>query len=368
MNLRLACAGWLVLALPVVALAAPASARDGDSPDWVRTAALLSGRSTDLLKGDDARLATAKGYGKTADRFWKGYEDTFGKPLADWGAKELKRTAGETVFYPFSGPDFVTVHRFYPDAGRYVLVAVQRAGRIGDLRQAEPGRIARLLGEMRTGLAGFSHLGFFITKELKEYEEQGQVLAQLLLFADREGYDVTQVEPIRIREDGSDVEAVTDKAKGAWDSVRLTLKRRDTGKTVLLDYLDIDLSDAPMAKNVPAQKFFAQVSQGPVLLKAASHLLQRRAGFKIIRDLMLDKATTILQDESGLAYEDLDKRFQVRLYGSFKGAMGIFKEEQRQEALAAAYKTRTDIRPLILKKFGYRTRGGASLQYADQRK
>ena len=59
---------------------------------------------------------------------WGRWEEKVGAPMATWAAENLPGSAGKTVFYPFSGPDFPTVHRMYPDADRYVLVAMQKGG------------------------------------------------------------------------------------------------------------------------------------------------------------------------------------------------------------------------------------------------
>ena len=46
----------------------------------------------------------------------------------------MERTDGETIFYPFAGPDFMTVNRFYPNASRYVRIP---RGVGEDLRKSE---------------------------------------------------------------------------------------------------------------------------------------------------------------------------------------------------------------------------------------
>jgi hypothetical protein len=44
-----------------------------------------------------------------------------------WRAAELGASSG-TVFYPFSGPDFVFVHNFFPHAGTYILCGLEPVG------------------------------------------------------------------------------------------------------------------------------------------------------------------------------------------------------------------------------------------------
>ena len=63
-----------------------------------------------------------------ADGAWDYYQKTIGQPMSDWAKTEVRRAPGGTVFYPFSGPDFVTVSHLFPQADRFVMVAMQAAG------------------------------------------------------------------------------------------------------------------------------------------------------------------------------------------------------------------------------------------------
>ena len=82
----------------------------------------------------------------------------------------------------------------------------------------------------------------------------------------------------------------------------------------------------------------------PVLIKAASHLLQNPT-FTILRDQLVANATMVVQDETGLNYSYLSQIGQVDLYGGFLYPHELFNRK-RQESLALAYKESKTVKPL----------------------
>ncbi|MEN9591163.1 MAG: hypothetical protein RLZZ481_2949, partial [Pseudomonadota bacterium] len=51
---------------------------------------------------------------KLADESWAIYQKDHGLPIKEWAKSEVRFERTGTVFYPFSGPDFVTVNQLYP--------------------------------------------------------------------------------------------------------------------------------------------------------------------------------------------------------------------------------------------------------------
>ena len=97
---------------------------------------------------------------------WDSYEKQIGNPLRKWAAEEVSPPRGGTVFYPFSGPDFVTVAHMFPEADRYILVASQPAGEVVDLRTMSPQEAETFKSKFNAEWAKFGYLGFFRTLDL----------------------------------------------------------------------------------------------------------------------------------------------------------------------------------------------------------
>jgi hypothetical protein len=350
-------ASALSLLRPLLGLAllgaAPAAIAQPLTPD--QTARTLGGLDVEAMKGDAARAKLLGGFAKTATEKWGKYEETIGRPMTTWAASAVPQAPGETVFYPFSGPDLPTAVQLYPKATRYVLVAIQNAGPMPDLKGMPEKAFNKAMGVFKRGWVDFARRGFFRTEDLKADTAKGGPLTGvtpvLLAFASRLGLTVTEVLPLRVRGDGADVETHPgDRAAfDTWKSIRIQARRAD-GTAVTVDYVQTDLSDAGLEKNGNVRGWLAGVAKGRIMTKAASHLMQK-SFFSKIRDIVVQNGRSIVQDETGLEYKDLVKAYQVTLYGRFEKVHHLFPGEP-QTALAAAYREGKDIKPLPF-KFGY---------------
>jgi hypothetical protein len=91
-----------------------------------------------------------------------------------WAGKQIPAFQ-KTVFYPFSGPDFATVSQMFPQAKRYVMVAMQAAERPIDLTELKP-EAARQTLEVLTGAwEYYGRDGFFVTEYLDKYLHKNRV-------------------------------------------------------------------------------------------------------------------------------------------------------------------------------------------------
>ncbi|MDO9024417.1 hypothetical protein [Zwartia sp.] len=278
-----------------------------------------------------------------ADDAWAQYQKTIGQPLSTWASTEVAAKAGGTVFYPFSGPDFVTVAHAFPNADRYVMVAMQAAGAPVTLATMNQARAQGFQQKFLREWMKFSRLAFFRTDDLNE-DQRDQfapigVTTILSTFALYSGYDVLEIYPIAFDEQSGDY---VKSAEGSWRSVRLLLSK--AGKPVTLDYVSLDLSDASLSKSEPIRKWLAREAHNPVLIKAASHLLQETY-FSILRDILVANATMVLQDETGLNYTDLAVIGPVDLYGGFLYPHELFNRK-KQESLGKAYRESKNVKPL----------------------
>lgn len=281
------------------------------------------------MDGNSTRLQ------RLASDAWSKYEKRIGAPLSEWSGHEIGYSGGGTVFYPFSGPDFLTVARMFPNADRYVLVAIQNA--------RPPVQPEKMSAELRQkfdaklGMAWerFGTLGFFRTEDLDDDQKDAStrlgVTTILMAFAARMGYEVLAVEPLEFSPEKREWMAASE---GNWRSVRLLLRKN--GRQTTLDYIRLDLSNGGLQANIEKEDWIGQMSHQPTLLKAASHLLQEQH-FSILRDALVQQAPIVVQDETGLEYADLKKIGAVTLYGNFRQTHHLFKNTTQKE-LAVAYR------------------------------
>ena len=322
-----------------------------------------------LLAGRDASpTGIAADHARRVSEAWAGYERNIGGPLRQWAAAEVDAVRGETVFYPFSGPDFPTVNLLYPGAARYVLVANQYANAPPALDKLEAGRLVQYLDSYARHFGFYAQIGFFRTNDLdREAARAGLrvgVTDLLMGFASRLDHEVLSVEPIQVRADGADVEPHPGSRADAatWRSVRLVLRRE--GRTVLLDYVRADLSDGGLARAPALRAFVDRMAAHRTVFKAASHLPQRPQ-FAMLRAAVLARAPSIVQDETGIDYALLEEAFDVTLYGRYARAHHLFSSAMNK-SLAEAYRDRGDVRPLGF-RVGYEKRPGSAVQVAMRR-
>lgn len=352
-----------VLAVCLSALAAaPAAALEPGE-----TAAILAGTVAPAELPADAQLsADAYAAHRTRmERAWQLYDDQRGRTLNLWTLEHVDLPTGGTVFYPFSGPDFVTPHRFYPHADRYVMVAMQIAGRPPDFGLST-GHSSTVLEVFRQGASQFGDLGYFITEELYEEFQNGAavegITGMLMLMAVREGHEVISIVPIRTDEQGEIVEIDPAQATASdWASVRLRMRDTTDERDVILDYLRLNLGDAWLDRHAGDAAFIRAMAANPMVFKAASHMPET-GWFETLVTAALENSPLILQDETGIPYDRLVEHFDVTLYGNYTESNGAFTPGQ-QPSLRAAYLERQDIEPLPF-DYGYNKPAGSCLTQA----
>jgi TonB family protein len=304
-------------------------------------------------------------YASAVSARWAAYERRIADPMRAWARAELGHAAGDTVFYPFSGPDFATVQQLYPDAGRFILVANQRADPPPPLDRYSPQELSVFLARFRAGWERFARSGFFGTRDLDADAAlpgiRVGVTPLLMAFAARAGYEVVAVDPVRVNADGSGLEPAPGEraSRGTWDSVRITLEKQ--GRRTVLDYVRLDLSDAHLARHPASRAWLEAAAAHPAVLKSASHLPQR-AQFSIVRDAIVGRAPSIWQDETGIDYALLAREFDVALYGRFSRPNRLFAAGS-QRSLATAYREPGRAKPLGF-RVGYEKESGSSVQVA----
>jgi hypothetical protein len=353
-------AGWLIAGSICTAAAADSSGVHVDT-----IARTLAGLERTVPPGVPIDPAQLRDYARNAAERWKAYERGIGTPMLHWARSELRPAAGATIFYPFSGPDFATVQRLYPDAARYVLVAMQRAEPPPALDQAGATDVGAFLARFGEAWKQFGQIGFFRTLDLDEEAKQpglrAGTTAPLIAFAARSGFTIHSVEPVRIDSSGGDLEPHPGSRhdRATWHSVRILLLAGE--RKVTLDYVRLNLADAALAARPEQRAWIERMAANPTVLKAASHLLQSPR-FTVVRDALLGRAPSIVQDETGIDYAALTRAFDVKLYGRFHKPHNLFNQEA-QRALAEAYQTQPDVKPLTF-RVSYQRQPEANLQVA----
>ena len=350
--------------LPRTVPALPVGAEMKDTAASVRNAAiLLAGQEP--VTGLPPALAQSPrwaAFSKEVTANWARYSQKIADPMSQWALAELP-VAPNTVFYPFSGPDFVTVHQLFPTAQRYVMVAMQNAERPLDLANLAPDLIDPSLAVLTSAWQHFGENGFYVTSYLEKYlySTRANIGASTFIvsFLTLQGFEIERVVPIQVAADGSLQELSPDMPR--WRSVRIQASKQ--GKSIVVDYLKIDLSNPGLQAAPQNLALIATLTKYPVLFKAASHLPQN-VGFNMIANQVLADSPLIVQDETGLSYSTLIRAHQVALFGKFVVAHHSFPSYHVD--LAKAFAQRDDTKPLNF-RFGYFKDGNYALMVASRK-
>jgi len=262
-----------------------------------------------------------------------------------------------TLFYPFSGPDFLNAYLLFPSCETYVFVGLEPVGTLPELDRMSDAEIARTLRDVRAALKDLLAHNFYMTKHMAEQLDTPHVNGVAPLLAASMGI-------IRVRV--TSIERFVLPAAGGRPRVhgtRIVFNHPDIGRKQTLVYLSADASNAGFSQTPELATFLRALKPATVLVKAGSYLLHREY-FSRLREATLDIADLVVQDDTGIPYRVLLSRgWTVRLYGDYTGPIPLFAAD-RQPDLAVAYRHRADAERLPF-AFGYKgVRGESNVMVA----
>jgi hypothetical protein len=236
-----------------------------------------------------------------------------------------------TMFYMFSGPDFLYANSFYPQATTYVLSALEPPGQVPDLTRLPRGAMGAALYNVEHSLGSILSFSFFITKQMKTDLRAGQIsgtLPILYVFLARSGKTVKSVTPIALDAEGQVKTGNENPGPNAPRGARITFAGSD-GVEKTLYYFSTDLSNSGV-KSSGFLKFCSTLAPGNSLIKSASYLLHS-GNFTTVRDYILANSATVIQDDSGvpLTYYNA-KQWRFFPFGRYLGPIGEFPGRYQQ--------------------------------------
>ncbi|WP_456717033.1 hypothetical protein [Bradyrhizobium sp. USDA 4353] len=230
-----------------------------------------------------------------------------------------------TMFYFFSGPDFLYADAFAPKATTYVMAALEPTGPIPDLTRLPRGSIGPALSYVERSLQSILSFSFFITKDMKVDLREGEIegtLPILYVFLARTGKAIRSVSLVWLDETGALRAANEPQTRNATKGARLVFAAPD-GVEKTLYYFSTDLSDSGVRAS-GFLKFCDPLAPGNSLLKSASYLLHENS-FSRVRSWLLQNSATIVQDDSGIPLASYDTRaWRFFPFGRYAGPIDKF--------------------------------------------
>jgi|tagenome__1003787_1003787.scaffolds.fasta_scaffold20981426_6 hypothetical protein len=247
--------------------------------------------------------------------------------LRNWQATYLPESTEPmpVVYYMFSGPDFMYVDQFLPNATTYVMCGKESLGPIPDPSKMDIGNVSPALQNLQNAMKSALTATYFVTKDMKvdlQRQELNGTLPILYVFLARADKSIRDVAFVALDRDGSP----HDSGRGGTQGVRISYVDNATGRQQTLFYFTTDISDGGIASNPGFMKFCEKQGIGASFLKSSSYLLFEN-GFTRVRDFLLAHSKLIVQDDSGIPiqYFDSDK-WNLRLFGTYVGPIELFKQ------------------------------------------
>ena len=277
----------------------------------------------------------------TKDPSWQRHARFFDSAFGQLEQRQLSRIRAwsdahlaapkPTMFYMFSGPDFLYADAFYPKATTYVLSALEPPGQVPDLTRLPRGAMGAALYNVEHSLGSVLSFSFFITKQMKTDLRAGQIggtLPILYVFLARSGKTIRSVTPIALDAEGQVKTGSENPGPNAPRGARITFAGSD-GVEKTLYYFSTDLSNGGV-KSSGLLKFCSTLAPGNSLIKSASYLLHS-GNFTTVRDYILANSATVIQDDSGipLTYYSA-KQWRFFPFGRYLGPIGEFPGRYQQ--------------------------------------
>ncbi len=271
----------------------------------------------------------------TKDPAWqrhaKFFDSAFGQleqrqlgKIRTWSTTNLPASR-PTMYYMFSGPDFLYADAFYPKAATYVLSGLEPIGLVPDLAKLPRAGIGYNLYNVERSLSSILTFSFFITKLMKTDLRAGQVsgvLPILYVFLARSGKTIRDVIPITLDAGGAVHPLAEATGRNPAPGVKIVFAGSD-GVEKTLYYFSTNLANGDI-KSSGFLKFCETLAPGDSLIKSASYLLYSNE-FSSARDFLLNNSAVLIQDDSGIPLSYFDSgKWQFSPFGRYAGPIAEF--------------------------------------------
>jgi hypothetical protein len=298
----------------------------------------------------------------TEDPAWQEHSAFFEKAFAKLNTRQLMKLRKwqdtylpaskenfSVAYYMFSGPDFLYLDQFFPNASTYIMCGKEALGPPPD-----PLRITNLsaaLHNLEYAMNSSLTTSYFITKDMKvdlQQQNLNGTMPILYVFLARAGKSINEVAYVSLDRGG----AVHESRPGAGGTpgVRITYHDQRSGRAQTLYYFTTDISDGGITANPGFMSFCDHFGVGASFLKSSSYLMFE-SGFGRVRDFILDHSQLIVQDDSGIPLSSFNRsKWNLRLFGTYVGPIELFKQHD-QPALHDEFSTSNP--PPVTFGFGY---------------
>ncbi len=310
---------------------------------WTNTAKILAGIKVDENSKFSEIQATNswQNHHNFLENSWNKLESQQLSKVRKWSGEHLKaiNETSPSVFYPFSGPDFLYAYNLFPQGKEYVLIGLEPVGSVPDFEQLSPAQSAQKIQEAKNSLFAILKYSFFRTNDLKVDMARQGVLPTIFLFMGRSNQTILEVEYVGVAKDAT----VQKYEKGMVPGVKISFVSEGESIPRTLYYFSTDLSNSGLEKNPEFKTYMEKIEQPVTYLKAASYLMHYGT-FSTMRELVLSQSENLLQDDSGIPVKSFNtEQWDLTFYGNYTPPRTPFNQEEYQPDLMNIYRSNKNI-------------------------
>lgn len=281
---------------------------------------------------------------KFIDSSWKKLERKRLVAMQKWGRKEFEKpnSQAKTVFYPFSGPDYLTAHAFFPNADKYIMLGLEPVGKLPDLKKFKAGEHSDYEADFKRSLGDIFDKSYFITRKmLNDFQSQkvNGLLPVLTFFIKKSGYDILDVKYLVRYQQDSISEVAYDFKDPERKPFGVRVDFLQDGKQKSVYYFKYDVSNKQFNDTTVFYKYLNGLTPNSITyIKSASYLLH--ANFMSnMKAMILKNSSAVVQDDTGIPFKYFEegKKFDIKLYGQYTQPVSDFPYLSLQKPLQEAF-------------------------------
>ncbi len=259
---------------------------------------------------------------------WNKFFISNSKLSREWSDKFLPRKYSSLLFYPFSGPDILHPLIFYPEGSDIIMFGLEPIGVIPDPITMNKDRVVRDLWALPSVLNFTLKHAFFVTLEMGKkvgINPYTGITGVMLFFLAKGGYDVLYVKKIWLNLNSDVVTLEPPVKEKNIPGVEIIFRRSGEENLKRARYFRLDISDG--SPKLPLLSAFIEKNNDyTTIIKSASYLMYISKGFSKIRDLILNRSHSVLQDDSGMPLKSFDENiWNISYHGYYHKPILDFK-------------------------------------------
>jgi hypothetical protein len=294
-------------------------------------------------------------YSEEAKNAWARF-DSVAASYTTFSKEEIKSPYDsiKTLFYPFSGPDFLFANIMFPNVDKMILIGLEGPGSIPHIDSTSKDSLKDILEMYKVAIEDVIQLSFFRTIDMKNELGNKSIDGTapiIMLFLARVGKEIVEVNPMYLDKSGELTKVSESKGKRQATAVEIKYRNKGESKIRSVSYLSTNLADPTLSQNIGFMNFLKNIDNNVVTFVKSATYLMHKSYFSIIRNSCLEKSALILQDDSGIGFKFFKKeKWKIQLYGTYSKPIKLFEDFFEPDYLEAFKKG--NVKPLKF-RIGY---------------